>query len=355
MVGFIAYYIHHLETRPSTTTTSTTGAVDGDHVPIMLLAGYSYGAMVTTRVPPLDTVLAYFATPAAHTAEADIRLRAQHLAEAQNTLFADPASPRSSLGIRVGGDEDGSPRGPDRQSISGFLREERIQESVRNLLAGAKLVYREYPSWSSRMEGLPDDSNNNYNRMDHCLEKVEGDVVFHSAYLVVSPPVGFVTRLATLALNPLSSSWMPWAETAASRRDSRQLTLNPTLVVYGDRDGFMGLRKMREWTRQLSEVEASRFRYVEVAGAGHFWAESDVIYQREFFSFLVPTLRLFINTYASFPFIRASYRCFLILGNSNSQRRCRPVWNGAHCLHQESGLSGPGITLIFDLRGSREF
>lgn len=70
----------------------------------MLLAGYSYGALVTTRLPSLDTILAYFTTPAIHTAEADIRLRAQHLAEAHlNAQSAGPTSPRKSLGVRVEG------------------------------------------------------------------------------------------------------------------------------------------------------------------------------------------------------------------------------------------------------------
>ncbi|KAH8160104.1 hypothetical protein CIB48_g8143 [Xylaria polymorpha] len=98
VVGFLAYYVHHLD--PSRFAQPT----NRHELPTMLLAGYSYGALVTTRLPSLDTILAYFTTPAIHTAEADIRLRAQHLAEAHlNAQSAGPTSPRKSLGVRVEG------------------------------------------------------------------------------------------------------------------------------------------------------------------------------------------------------------------------------------------------------------
>ncbi|KAI1125296.1 Alpha/Beta hydrolase protein [Nemania abortiva] len=272
VVGFLAYYVHYL--APADRSRS--------QLPIMLFAGYSYGAMVTTRLPPLETILAYFATPAIHTPEADIRLRAQHLAEARRSLMAGPASPRRAQGVRVGGDEDSSRRSHDGQghAMSELLREDRIRESVRHLLSRAKLVYRRSPRWTS--SGSESESEHG-NKMDHCLEKVDGNVAFRSAYLAVSPPVGLVTRLATMSFaNPLPASWMSRAGTGAQDRAVEEyglLSTNPTLVVYGDQDGFISQRKMREWTRLLAGVEESRFRYVEVAGAGHFWVEGDVMYR----------------------------------------------------------------------------
>jgi pimeloyl-ACP methyl ester carboxylesterase len=203
-----------------------------------------------------------------HTAEADIRLRAQYLAEAQRALSAGPTSPRKSLGIRVGGDEDGVRRSHDHDLISRFQREENIQESVRDMLTRAKLMYRKYPSWSR--DG----------QLDHRLEEVKGAVAFQSAYLAVSPPVGLMTRLASMSFtNPLSPLWMQRSETVP--RTDQELTSNPTLVIYGDRDRFISYRKMHDWTRQLSGLEASQFRHIEVPEAGHFWTESVVVYQRE--------------------------------------------------------------------------
>ncbi|KAI0903489.1 Alpha/Beta hydrolase protein [Ustulina deusta] len=264
VVGFLAYYVHHLHPPPATCYTSR------HQLPTMLLAGYSYGAMVTTRLPPLDTILAYFATPAVHTAEADIRLRAEHLAEAQNLKPVGPTSPRRSLGVRFGGDEDSSRRSHDRGNpISECQREEGIQESVRSLLSRAKLVYRKSPRWSCQREVD--------NKMHHCLEKVGGDVAFQSAYLAVSPPFGLITRLATMSFpGPWSSSWM---RRSSPVTDDTPLASSPTLVIYGDQDGFISYSGIREWARQLSDADTSQFHHVEVAGAGHFWTESDVVHR----------------------------------------------------------------------------
>ncbi|KAI0108975.1 Alpha/Beta hydrolase protein [Nemania sp. FL0031] len=290
VVGFLAYYVHYLDASKSvhihTHADSRSDSGNRNRLPIMLFGGYSYGAMVTTCLPPLETILDYFATPAVHTPEADIRLRAQHLAEARNAMMAGRASPRRDLGVRIGGDEDGSQslRNHDGRVMSELVREDRIRESVRNLLARAKLVYRKPPRWTSGSGGEPE------REMDHCLERVEGEgeVAFRSAYLAVSPPVGVVTRLATMSFagfNPLPASWMARGGGAQDRvrvagaGEYALLAANPTLVVYGDQDGFISQRKMREWTRQLAGAGASRFRYVEVGGAGHFWVEGEVMYR----------------------------------------------------------------------------
>lgn len=312
VVGFLAYYVYHLE-KPASHRSSSP---DIRKPPILLMAGYSYGAMVTTRLPPLDAILASFETPAIHTAEADIRLRAQHLAEAWNAEQAavadlaspSPSSPRRSCGVRVGGDEERVERRGKRRSGSGkarnlesynedgagdgertpprhdeFQREERIRESVRGLLARAKLVHRKP---THRI-------GENENEMERCLEGVEGGITFRSAYLAVSPPVGFVTRLATMSFaNPFSASWMrrSGGTTEAQQHhdavsdessSSSPLATNPTLVVYGDQDSFISRRKIREWTALLARGTGSRFRFVEVSGAGHFWIEGDTWFRCE--------------------------------------------------------------------------
>ncbi|KAI8629598.1 hypothetical protein F5Y19DRAFT_484522 [Xylariaceae sp. FL1651] len=267
VVGFTAYYVHHLHPPPSVCP------VDRRQSPILLLAGYSYGAMVTTRLPPLDTVMSCFATPPINTAEADIRLRAQHFAEEQNALFAAPASPRRSLGVRVGGNEDVSRRSHDRNTMVEFEREERIRQSVRELLMRAKLVYQGYSQW-------PHDGDRD-EKKGHCLEKVEGPIAFQSAYLIVSPPVGLVTKLATMSFtNSLSSFWLRRSG-AGGQSTTDALIANPTLIIYGDQDGFITQRKIREWTRRLSGAVTSQCRYVEVPGAGHFWTERNVIRKRK--------------------------------------------------------------------------
>ncbi|KAJ3573036.1 hypothetical protein NPX13_g4844 [Xylaria arbuscula] len=182
VVGFLAYYAHHLyDSSP------TTRCMSPQHLSTMLLAGYSYGALVMMNLPSLDAMLAYFATPAIHTAEADIRLRALHLAKAQSFYSISPGSPRRSQGVRFGGDEVSPERRRD-GPVSDFHREERVRESVRHLLARAKLVYRKSIHWSSHDEA--DDE------LHQCLDKIEGDFKFQSAYLAVSPPVGLMAPIS---------------------------------------------------------------------------------------------------------------------------------------------------------------
>ncbi|KAI0203475.1 Alpha/Beta hydrolase protein [Astrocystis sublimbata] len=257
VVGFLACYVHHLSKDPLLSR-HLQGEVPG----AMLLAGYSYGAMIATRLPPLDTMLSYFATPALHTAEADIRLRAQHLAEAHMHEFASPDSSHTCQGAGVGGEEVFSRVSRDEQLIPDSHREECIKDGVKRLLSCAPLVNRKPSSWSSNGSGCDDKARD-------CLQPVQGDISFRSAYLAISPPVGLVTRLVTMSFSPGGSISL----------DGAMFTSNPTLVVYGDQDSFINHKKMREWTRQLSGAGASQFRCVAVSGAGHFWVEEGVYYK----------------------------------------------------------------------------
>ncbi|KAI1341160.1 Alpha/Beta hydrolase protein [Xylariaceae sp. FL0016] len=383
MVGFMAYYVHYLDPFPSPSSSSSERNNNHKTLPItttpplppppppripppqetkaptMLLAGYSYGAMVTTELEALDAVLAPFASPAVGTCAADIRLRAQHLAEQQNAVFAAPlSSPRKSLGMRVGGGDDegegaGAGHGPrrshdhhlnlnlhlhrkshDRDRDGGNRdrngdktgqqrraapsprreREDRIRGGVVELLARTRLIRR-------RRYVLPEPTDYDHT-LEHeeevqYLEPAEGFQRqrggYREAYLAVSPPVGVVTSLATMSFaNPFASVSSAFAlmglggrnrgrrgakeREQAQEQEQRQgenvagnevedeegaesgkLVRNPALVIYGDQDGFVSLRRMREWCGSLARERDTGFRCVEVAGAGHFWVEGGAV------------------------------------------------------------------------------
>jgi hypothetical protein len=276
VVGFMAYYAHYID-FPSRIAT------DDRQPPMILQAGYSYGAMVTTKLPPLDTILAPFHSPAIHTPAADIRLRAQHLAEQQSKLFATPISPRKSLGMRVGGDEDISRKSHDHFRRPHHIdQEERILRGVKDILARTKIVRK-------KRRHKPHEDAEEVVHVEECMTTVENLVPFRSAYLAVSPPIGIATNLATMTFpNPFIgfAKKFKWAGNQASSPDGTaaaeheaelKLARNPTLVVCGDQDGFLTLRKFREWTSKLKGYDGSLFRVTVVAGAGHFWAEEDVM------------------------------------------------------------------------------
>lgn len=291
VVGFLAYYVHYLEPPLSRRSTPTTLAP-----PVLLLAGYSYGATITTKLPPLDDILSHFASPVIHTAAADIRLRAQHLAEQQNRLSTTPLSPRKSLGVRVGGDEDVAPTSPRRPRSRSYAREEKIRKGVKDILSRSRIIHhrhrRKHPDHGEEVE-----------HVEQCMEKTESFTAFRSAYLFVSPPLGILTNLVTMSFSSPFASWPPrGAHTHKTRNahahvqedhhdsseseeqrevvlgDDQKFVTNPTLAIYGDQDVFLALKKMREWAAHLSATRDSSFRYVEVSGAGHFWVEERVIF-----------------------------------------------------------------------------
>ncbi|KAK8075684.1 Acid phosphatase [Apiospora hydei] len=299
VVGFLAYYAHYLDI-------SSRAAAEGHTSlsPVLLQCGYSYGAIVTTKIPPLDSILASFHSPAVHTSAADIRLRAQHLAEQQNRLASMPISPRKSLGMRVGGDEDTSPRKSHevRRSRS-FEREEKIRKGVKDILGRSKLVRRRRRGDQPKPDNA-DAAHDEHHEVD-CMPVATDFPKFRAAYLAVSPPIGLMTNLATMSLPNPFGSWSrkrsrlapgssEGQETATepqneSEAAEQKLVRNPTLAVYGDQDGMAQVHKFREWAAKLKGHPGSQFLDVEISGAGHFWWEEGVIYQ----------LRSAIETYAA--------------------------------------------------------
>ncbi|KAH9892158.1 Alpha/Beta hydrolase protein [Xylariomycetidae sp. FL2044] len=291
ITGFLAFYLHYLDlphARPSPLMNETE--TETIPPPTMILAGYSYGAMITSKLPPLENILSNFVSPAIHTPAADIRLRAQHLAEQQNALFAAPMSPRRSLGYRMGGDQETPRKSADGSRARHHLDpEERIRKGVKELLARTRLIRkrRAVTSSTDEHEGAHEGAHED----DDYLAEVVDLTTFGSAYILVSPPFGFVTNLATMSFaNPFSS----WSRKANSRVATRKvaadntereqsdadvkLIRNPSLLVYGDEDTFLSLRRIREWTKQLGTDARSQCRSVEVVGAGHFWMEEGVLY-----------------------------------------------------------------------------
>ncbi|KAI2463482.1 Alpha/Beta hydrolase protein [Annulohypoxylon bovei var. microspora] len=278
VTGFLVHYVHYL--RPP----------EHNLNPTLLLAGYSYGAMVTLQLPPLDSFLSDFASPPTHTALADIRLRAQHLAEQQVVMSTTPSSPRKSLGLRIGGEEDTtSPRTRERSRsrLPSPDREERIRKGVKEILSRHRLIHRKHNHHNSVGQS---------GRVEHnepCLESVDNLILFRCAFLLVSPPLGIVTNLATMSFSNPLASWSrrrkgtPPPPTGNHREITRReeaeaemkLIRNPTLIVFGDQDGFLAIKKMRDWIVQLDSSEGSQFHHVEVSGAGHFWIEEGVAHE----------------------------------------------------------------------------
>ncbi len=306
VAGFVFYYAHHhldpfrfrpkpssptgIPASPSQPATPSTPSPAGD--PILLLCGYSYGATVTTLLPPLSAILAPLATPAAGTAAAEIRQRAAHLATSQNTVLSSaraaaqehrPAG-RKSLGVRVGGDED--LRRSHESGRRSFSLE--AEEKFRELIAKAKPRHHRYHSGdgSSHVGSSPGKkptAESDKAAGDGPALPLEPDLpATRAAYLLVSPPIGVAASLATMSFSlPFSRKLSHRGSTPGPESSEppiaadadRNLADHPTLAIFGDADVFLSSKKAREWAARLGSLPNSQFRAHEVSTAGHFWTE----------------------------------------------------------------------------------
>lgn len=286
VVGFVVYYTHTLDpfkARKQYRLDNEDPAPAAS--PTLLMAGYSYGSMVTMSIPPLTNILELFATPESHTNAAQIRLRAESLAEQQNEVLGDaraallqhrsPSSP-TKRSIRIGGEEGSqSPRHSgdsfDRRSFSGD-HEEGFRHSVHELLHKRKVLRHGlhlHKDKYGKRSHTPEQDN-----ADGKLHAIVGLTVPKTAYLLVSPLQGIVPHLLALnlATSAFTRSRYPEAQAAEDK-----LIENPTLAIFGDTDVFVGITKLRSWEQRLRGQEGSKFRGLEVATGGHFWVEQGVL------------------------------------------------------------------------------
>lgn len=338
MVGFTAHYVHFLDpfsrlvksdakdgnldvmkdltaaAEQATTGPSLSSSEKIEPPSLLLMGGYSYGAMVTMRLPPIEDLLSPFSSPEVDSDAAQIRLRAQHLAEQQNLILGSmrasilqARNPRItqrqySGGVRVGGNErERSPRrshdGHSRRRIS-LDTEDRVRRGVHDLM-GKRTAHSSghhwhrgqrrsqstsscaelrdgRPLWDSRAsEAAAAAAAGSQGKIcgaeqESQLEKlpvISHFVVPQPAYVLISPLQGLVTHLATMSFLPASGNQK--IDDAAQKK----LVHNPTLAVFGDNDLFVPVGKLRSWTTKLSSRDGSKFIACEVCHAGHFWTE----------------------------------------------------------------------------------
>jgi hypothetical protein len=275
--------------------------------PVLLLGGYSYGAMVTSCLPAiLSSILEPFEYPVTGSAHGEIRMRAESFAGQQNEAInvhlsnffkaehhrgrglqmsdplSSPTSRRTSGGMRAGGTENVRRASHDsHRSISSFTIEtqERVRKGVDRVRSFTKHRPRRTAcdeSWdfaykSSQLK----DSNNSLGRVsnasivlsEHKIRPVFGiGDYFRTAYLLVSPLQGFVGGLLTLW------SFKPSKDLPDPKF---KFGVNPSLALFADDDTFVAVKKLRNWAHNIRRDGKGNFRYREVKGAGHFWHDRE--------------------------------------------------------------------------------
>lgn len=257
------------------------------------------------QLPPLVEMLRPFVSPKLGTAAAEIRLRAEHLADHQNMILA---SAREVWGhgsalkspLRVGGTESGEVRGSGEGRRSFIIEaEERVRRSIGDVVAKAKRSGKSIGDTSRENKGSRGGDPT-------CTEEITDLIPPRVAYLLISPLRGVVSHLATMSLMPTHLPSLPkfrlpfqqkkeqdrsndlrpsldhapdptGVDSEAESLAELKLVRNPTLAAFGDHDVFVSSHKLRAWTKRMQEVQGSRFQAVEVSSAGHFWIEEKVL------------------------------------------------------------------------------
>ncbi len=339
VAGFLTFYSHYLdpfrpdlykaaEAATAATHHNTDNTEHNDHMPavpettrapVFLFGGYSYGGNIVAHLPSLESMLPLFDTPATGSAAAEIRMRAQHTAESQNSVLGSARaalrkphtggvgsgerSPRKSMGVRIGGDEECRKSHDSRRSFT--LDRDEILKGVSDIMHKTRKNHQHHhhhhkDSKDSQKESTAKSENPTPAKAeDPHLPAVPELVRHRPAYLLISPPQGlarnllnmsfsnpFASRKSRKSLDPsMSQATLETAQAearihdgASLDEDERKLVRSTTLAVYGDRDKFLPLQKTREWVSSLESLPGSRFRAHEVSGASHFWVEGRVLY-----------------------------------------------------------------------------
>ncbi|KAF2402685.1 hypothetical protein EJ06DRAFT_579958 [Trichodelitschia bisporula] len=183
-----------------------------DTVPF-ILAGYSYGSLITTHLP----------TPAA--------------------IFTRAYGPASGPALR------------------------RVAWDLAVVSAARGHTGRAIPNAASFRPPPRPVYTSSHNTAELAVTQI--GLVFQPAYLLLSPLLAPVSTFTAI----------PFGTQALQREKgalAKQLAEHPSLAVFGGEDGFTAARKVRAWAAGI-EGPGSRFKAVEVPGAGHFWRENGVL------------------------------------------------------------------------------
>ncbi|TEY71128.1 hypothetical protein BOTCAL_0101g00220 [Botryotinia calthae] len=317
---------------PGKSTSARSGIESNDAQPLLLLAGYSYGSLITINLEPsLFGMLAPFQQPASGSPYADIRSRARFLATQQNeTIEATYSLLRagghrrgrslqageymishktrlSSSGVRMGGDEDIKRASHDMHGF-GVRRSFSMDApmKVRKSMDKFKSIVQHGPPRRGESHpssiNLGQDSFMNVGISKRHSRDREGVNImeflgndYKVAYLLVSPlpPDTMINNLASIGSFRLTSLF---GKQSHKIDNNIKFTIDPTLVIYGTGDLFVQLKTVERWTEKLSSLCKARgsangvvFRYEEIANGEHFWRSPKAARQ------LVEKIRFFLS------------------------------------------------------------
>ncbi|KAF7959136.1 hypothetical protein EAE96_002652 [Botrytis aclada] len=316
---------------PGSYTSAGSGIESNNAQPLLLLAGYSYGSLITINLEPsLLGMLAPFQHSASGSPYADIRSRARFLATQQNETIESTYSllragghrrgrslqleeqmvnhktRLSSSGVRMGGDEDirktshhvhGS--GARRSfSVDAPMKVRKSMDKFKSIVHhGSPRRGESHPPINLGQDSVTNVGSSERHSRDredvNTMETLGSD--FKVVYLLVSPlpPDGMINNLASIGSFRLTSLF---GKQGHKIDNNIKFTIDPTLVIYGTGDLFVPIKSVERWTEKLLSLCKSRgsangvvFRYEEIANGEHFWRNPKAARQ------LVEKISLFLS------------------------------------------------------------
>ncbi|RKF60097.1 putative alpha beta-hydrolase [Erysiphe neolycopersici] len=231
----------------------------------LLLAGYSYGALITMSLPAtIESILAPFHVPSLDSIHGKIRLQAKNLAKWRKFSYVSPkylnkihrSAKSTSFDMKRPEKISNDIRSSDRQRKS----------SPDSLRSNRSPVF---PDRYRSQDSVHNLSVNELPKSKKILPENQEYWNINVAYLLVSPLQGIVCDLLTLW------SFKSWRQRNTLSDKDIKLKLNQTLAIYGEDDVYVSSKSIRNWAEKLAMPEngqeMSQFKFVEIAGAGHFW------------------------------------------------------------------------------------
>lgn len=237
----------------------------------LILAGYSYGALLTRYLPRIPALLGRFSKVLKTSTKAEIRLRAAKLASVTHIdilsrpLHGTEASgnARRSRGVQSSRPGDRTDRTSEdwaleKDSHMQYLQTPFVRDGKRD-------------SWPDQHNGLDPDDDDYIARLDVPTPKTH--------YLLIS-----------LLLGPVAALCTGFGALGNAELDSKFM-YNETLVLHGEKDRLTSLKRLSSWADALMPGRDRRFAVVKIENTGHFWRDKRAIEDLE------RTIKTWVRTY----------------------------------------------------------
>lgn len=242
------------------------------HDPLLILGGYSYGSMIASHLPNIDTIWGILQNASDGSSEREIERRSVELAQAFlgycETQGHRGGSSLQSLStstpneVVLGGYESSSAaRRISDQSLKGRVDAERVRHSVDRV----RRKFRNRTQASKELERHSRQSSQ---------ETRQPLITPRLAFLLISPLLGTVSSFATMFSKLKFDRIRKASQTLSipsNENPGEIFAKYPTLIVFGSDDHFTSSRKVRDWCTSIAAMPRSQLDFQEIEGVGHFW------------------------------------------------------------------------------------